>query len=79
MNITEVKNSFHELIDNLNDAGLLINYYEGLLHSADNSLRKELSDEGKRELLLAFEESEDDNELTDHEMVKEKIKNGFKD
>jgi hypothetical protein len=29
--------------------------------------------------LLAFEESENDNELTDHEMVKEKIKNGFKD
>ena len=79
MNITEVKNSFHELIDNLNDAGLLINYYEGLLHSADNSLRKELSEEGKREILLAYEESEDDNELTDHEMVKEKIKNGFKD
>jgi hypothetical protein len=45
MNITEVKNNFHELIDNLNDAELLINFYEGLLHSADNSLRKELSDE----------------------------------
>ena len=79
MNITEVKNSFHELIDNLNDDELLINFYEGLLHSADNSLRKELSEEGKREILLAYEESEDDNELTDHEMVKEKIKNGFKD
>ena len=78
MNITEVKNNFHELIDNLNDAGLLINFYEGLLHSADNSLRKEFSDEGKRELLLAFEESENENELIDHEMVKEKIKNGFK-
>jgi hypothetical protein len=45
MNITEVKNNFHELIDNLNDDELLINFYEGLLHSADNSLRKELSDE----------------------------------
>jgi hypothetical protein len=53
---------------------LLINFYEGLLHSADNSLRKELSDEWKREILLAFEESENDNELTDHEMVKEKFK-----
>ena len=79
MNITEVKNNFYELIDNLNDDELLINFYEGLLHLADNSLRKELSEEGKREILLAYEESEDDNELTDHEMVKEKIKNGFKD
>lgn len=79
MNITEVKNSFHELIDNLNDAELLFNFYEGLLHSANNSLRKELSEEGKRELLLAFEESEKENELIDHELVKRKIKNGFKD
>ena len=79
MDLSEVKNNFHNLIDDLNDAELLINFYEGLLHSADNSLKRELSDEGKRELLLAFEESEDENELTDHELVKDKFKNDFKD
>ncbi|MEZ4821931.1 MAG: hypothetical protein R2942_05720 [Ignavibacteria bacterium] len=55
MDLSEVKNNFHNLIDDLNDAELLINFYEGLLHSADNSLKRELSDEGKRELLLAFQ------------------------
>lgn len=79
MDLSEVKNNFHNLIDDLNDAELLINFYEGLLHSADNSLKRELSDEGKREILLAFEESEDENELTDHELVKDKFKNDFKD
>ncbi|MEZ4689717.1 MAG: hypothetical protein R3A12_05875 [Ignavibacteria bacterium] len=42
-------------------------------------MKRELSDEGKREILLAFEESEDENELTDHELVKDKFKNDFKD
>lgn len=74
MNIAEIKNNFHTLIDNLNDAELLKNFYDGLLLSSESSLLKELSEEGKREILLAFEESEDENNLIENEVVKEKIK-----
>lgn len=74
MNITEVKDNFHNLIDDLNDAELLINFYEGLRLSADNRLGNELSEEGKKEILLAYEESEDEKNLIDNEQVKEKFK-----
>jgi hypothetical protein len=71
MSIVEIKNNFHNLIDNINDAELLKNFYEVLVLSADNSLLKELSEQGKKEILLAYEESEDENNLIDNEVVKE--------
>ena len=72
MSITEIKNNFHTLIDNLNDAEILNNFYEALLSYSNNSLRNELSEEGKRELLLAYEESEDEENLIDYQTVKKK-------
>ncbi|MDQ3021099.1 MAG: hypothetical protein M3R36_11100 [Bacteroidota bacterium] len=49
MNIIEIRNNFHNLIDNLNDAELLKNFYEGLSMCADKRLLKELSEEGKNQ------------------------------
>ena len=72
MNIIEIRNNFHNLIDNLNDAELLKNFYEGLSNCANKTLLTELSEESKKEIMLAYEESEDENNLIPHEVVKEK-------
>jgi hypothetical protein len=73
MSIKELKNDFHNLIDNINDIELLKNYYDGLTISLNSRLGNELSEEGKKEILLAYEESEDGSNLIDNEVVKEKM------
>lgn len=73
MSISELKNNFHNLIDDVNDVELLKNYFEGLTLSLNDRLQNELSEEGKKEILLAYEESEDETNLIDNEVVMEKI------
>lgn len=73
MSINELKNSFHNLIDEVNDLELLQNYFEGLSISLKNRLQNELSEEGKQEILQAYEESEIESNLIDNDVVKEKI------
>ncbi len=73
MSINELKNNFHSLIDEVNDIELLKNYYEGLSISLKNRLHNELSEEGKQEILQAYEESEIESNLIDNDVVKDKI------
>ena len=73
MSINELKNNFHSLIDEVNDLELLQNYFEGLSISLKNRSQNELSEEGKQEILQAYEESEIESNLIDNDVVKEKI------
>ena len=73
MSINELKNNFHSLIDEVNDIELLQNYFEGLSISLKNRSQNELSEEGKQEILQAYEESEIESNLIDNDVVKEKI------
>lgn len=73
MSINELKNNFHNLIDDVNDVELLKNYFEGLSISAKKGLENELSEEGKNEILKAYAESEVETNLIDNDVVKEKI------
>ena len=73
MSINELKNNFHSLIDEVNDIKLLQNYFEGLSISLKNRSQNELSEEGKQEILQAYEESEIESNLIDNDVVKEKI------
>ncbi len=73
MSIEEIKSNFHNLIDDVNDMDLLKNYYEGLYISVNMRLQNELSEEGKKKILQAYEESEIESNLIDNDVVKEKI------
>ena len=73
MSINELKNNFHSLIDEVNEIELLQNYFEGLSISLKNRSQNELSEEGKQEILQAYEESEIESNLIDNDVVKEKI------
>ncbi|MBK8549867.1 MAG: hypothetical protein IPL53_01950 [Ignavibacteria bacterium] len=73
MSISELKNNFHSLIEEINDIELLENYFEGLSISANKGLENELSEEGKNEILQAYAESEIETNLIDNDEVMEKI------
>ena len=60
MNISELKNNFYNLIDNLNDAEVLKEFYDGLILTTENKLQTELSEKGNQEILQAYKESEDE-------------------
>lgn len=69
----KIKDDFHHLIDTIEDEQLLKNYYELIQNMNNNSggkLWNRLSDDEKKELLIAYDESFDENNLLSHEQVK---------
>ena len=75
LNTIELKKSFHNLIDSIDNAKLLENFYDLIkkrTSSKDGQLWNSLSKKEREELLLAFEESEDPANLKSHEEMKKK-------
>lgn len=74
MTTLELKNSFHQLIDSIENENLLRKFYELMLRkkaSKDVILWNKLSDEDREELLASYEESEKlDNLVSNGEMKK---------
>ncbi len=69
----KVKDDFHHLIDTIEDESLLESYYQliqTMNSSSGGALWARLTDEQKKELLLAYDESFDENNLISHEQVK---------
>jgi len=69
----KIKDEFHHLIDSIDDEQLLKGYYELIqnLNSGENGqLWNSLTEEQKREVLLAYEESFDSANLIPHEEIK---------
>ena len=77
MTTLELKNNFHNLIDSIENEQLLLRFYELIknrISTKDGELWSRLSKEEKEELLLAFNESEDTDNLIDFDDVKENHK-----
>lgn len=81
MTAIELKNSFHHLIDSIENEGLLQKFYELMLRkktSKDGALWSKLSGEEIGELLAANDESADPSSLVSHEEMKKKHFGRFK-
>ncbi len=74
MSNLELKNNFHKLIDKVNDIELLKYFYDVFLFSSEKSFLKDLTSEENIDLLESYKESEDENNLLEHDYVKEKHK-----
>lgn len=76
MKLEELKSDFHNLIDQINDPELLSQLYDVLNQSKqlENSLWQSLSPEMRKEVLEAYNESEDDANLISLQDIKLKNK-----
>lgn len=76
MAATDVKRSLHELIDSITDEALLVRYLE-LLQSAnrkEGAFWSSLTDDERKDILKAYEESKDPSMLTVNDEVKSKYR-----
>jgi hypothetical protein len=77
MSSTEIKNSFHKLIDDIDNDIILSKFYnimEKASESKDGQLWERLSEEDKKELLLIDNEIDNEDNLIPHSKVQEKHK-----
>lgn len=75
MNKTELKKSFHLLIDSIDNENLLINFYDILKKKSsanEGQLWEGLTNQEKEELLLALEESDNPENLISQDEMKKK-------
>jgi len=80
MNTTEIKKSFHLLIDSIDNENLLINFYDIIKKRSsanDGRLWERLTNQEREELLLALEESEDPKNLISLDEMKKKHQKFF--
>jgi hypothetical protein len=77
MSNIEIKNSFHKLIDNIDNELILSKFYnimEKASESEEGQLWERLSDEEKKELLLIDSEIDNEDNLIPHSKIQEKHK-----
>jgi hypothetical protein len=77
MKHSDIRTSFHKLIDEVENDELLMKFYDLLIKSSDQKegeLWNQLSDEQKNEILIAESESHYRKNLIDHETQKVKHK-----
>jgi hypothetical protein len=75
MNTIELKNSFHSLIDSINNDTLLMNFYDLMKtrsSTKEGQLWNRLTNYEQEELLLSVEESENHENLISHKEMKKK-------
>lgn len=72
MSTVELKSSIHKIVDEIQNEHLLQAIYNLLKSGTQNNSGKlwdSLTEDQKQEVLLAFEESEDENNLLDRDQV----------
>jgi len=77
MNTLELRRNFHLLIDSIDNENILFKFYELILNKKsekENVLWNNLTNEQRRELNLAFEESEESKNLISNDELKKKHK-----
>jgi hypothetical protein len=77
MENSNIRSSFHKLIDEIDNERLLMKFYDLLIKSSDQKegeLWNQLSEEQKNEILIAESESHYKKNLIDHETQKAKHK-----
>ena len=74
MKLSELKSDFHLLIDQIEDPEILEQFYEALNNSvkSESSLWTTLTPEQQKEVLIAYEESEDEKNLVPFSVIKSK-------
>jgi len=75
MDMLDIKNNFHQLIESIEDEAILLNFYHlmSLQFSENNPLLIDrLSSKQYQELMLAFEESFEEDNLIEHAEIKER-------
>ncbi len=73
MNTIELKQSFHQLIDSIDNKNLLINFYDLIKKRStakEGQLWNKLSKQEQQELILSLDESKNPENLIDHEEMK---------
>src|SRR5882762_9848496 len=73
----ELKSSLHKIVDKINNEELLRTVYDFLKlreNSVEGQIWKTLTEDQKKEVYLSYEESEDDQNLTDWDTVKKRSK-----
>ncbi|MGB4776351.1 MAG: hypothetical protein WBP45_14340 [Daejeonella sp.] len=76
MEISKTKEQFHKLIDSVNNEGLLesfFNLFNSQIRRTQGQLWESLTKEEQAELLLSYDESFDDKNLMNHDLVKKKF------
>ena len=77
MKNSEIKTNFHHLIDEIENEGLLMRFYDLMLKSKshkEGDLWNQLTEEQKELLLLTEQESQNPKNLIDHKTQKAKHK-----
>lgn len=77
MNTIELKQSFHHLIDSIDNKDLLINFYDLIKKrttAKEGKLWNNLTEQEQQELILSLDESKNPENLIDHEEMKIKHK-----
>lgn len=77
MSTIELKKSFHNLIDSIDNEHLLLDFYELIkkrINSKDGELWSSLTKKEQNNLLNTFEESKNSEYLLSHKDVKKKHK-----
>lgn len=77
MGTIELKSNLHQIVDRIKDERLLRAIYSFLKereNSKDSSMWDSLTDQQKKEVLLAYDESEDEANLVEDKDVWKKLK-----
>ena len=77
MNYTSLKSNLHKLIDQIDNPNLLEEYYQemkSIIQKSQGKVWDTLTEYQKKEVLLSYEESEDENNLIDTKSVLNKYK-----
>ena len=77
MDSIELKNNFHNLIDSIKNDALLMRFYDIMTRAKnrkEGALLVRLTKEEYKELMLAYKESEDEENLLSHKGMMEKHK-----
>ncbi|MBS1544267.1 MAG: hypothetical protein JST14_11575 [Bacteroidetes bacterium] len=77
MGTIQLKSNLHKMVDKIENEELLRTIHDFLKlreNSKEGRIWKSLTEEQKREVFLAYEESEDDNNLISWEEVKKNMK-----
>ena len=78
MNTVEIKKSFHNLIDSIDNENILLLFYDLMKSKSspkEGQIWNRLTQEQKDELMLSLKESENSENLISHEEMKDKHKN----
>ena len=75
MNTLEIKKSFHNLIDSIDNESILLLFYDLMKSKSspkEGQIWNRLTQEQKEELMLSLKESENSENLISHEDMKKK-------